>query len=171
MGRENWSYAAKFTNAGTVNVRSRAVDHSGNLEVPGPGIILTVPSSAPPPPTPTGLTATAGNAQVSLAWNASSGAASYNLYRSVNGGAYSQLNTSPITTTSFTDSGLTNGTPYCYEATAVNSSGESAKSSPACATPQPLPPPPTTTLIPNTTFNPQPTLGWKVTIAPAQSNL
>src|SRR5260370_14057853 len=96
-----------------------------------------------PPPTPTGLTTTAGNAQVSLAWNASSGTASYNLYRSVNGGAYSQLNTSPITTTSYTDSGLTNGTPYCYEATAMNSSGETAKSRPVCATPQPPPPPPT----------------------------
>jgi len=169
MGRENWSYAAKFTNAGTVNVRSRAVDDSGNLEVPGPGIILTVTSSAPPPPTPTGLTATAGNAQVSLAWNASSGAASYNLYRSVNGGAYSQLNTSPITATSFTDSGLTNGTPYCYEATAVNSSGESAKSSPACATPQPLPPPPAISLIQKATFSRQPTSGGTVTLTLPQA--
>jgi hypothetical protein len=50
--------------------------------------------SGPPPPTPTGLAATAGNAHVSLAWNASTGAASYNLYRSVNGGAYSQVQSS-----------------------------------------------------------------------------
>jgi len=169
VGRENWSYTATFTNGGTVNVRSRAVDDSGNLEVPGPGIILTVTSSAPPPPTPTGLTATAGNAQVSLAWNASSGAASYNLYRSVNGGAYSQLNTSPITTTSFTDSGLTNGTPYCYEATAVNSTGESTKSSPACATPQPLPPPPAISLIQKATFSRQPTSGGTVTLTLPQA--
>ena len=77
----------------------------------------------------------AGNSQVSLTWNISAGATSYNLYRSVNGGAYSQLNSSPITTTSYTDTGLTNGTQYCYEATAVNSSGESAKSTSACATP------------------------------------
>ena len=34
------------------------------------------------PPAPTGLTATAGNAQVSLSWNASPGATSYNVYRS-----------------------------------------------------------------------------------------
>src|SRR5712664_2617661 len=169
MGRENWNYIATFTNAGTVNVRSRAVDDSGNLEVPGPGIILTVTSSTPPPATPTGLTATAGNAQVSLAWNASSGAASYNLYRSVNGGAYTLLNTNPITTTSYTDSSLTNGTPYCYEATAVNSSGESAKSSPACATPQPPPPPPAISVIQKATFSRQPTSGGTVTLTLPQA--
>jgi len=168
-GRESWSYTATFTNAGTVNVRSRAADDSGNLEVPGPGIIITVTSSTPPPPTPTGLTATAGNAQVRLAWNASSGAASYNLYRSVNGGAYTQLNTSPITTTSYTDNGLTNGTPYCYEVTAVSSSGESAKSSPACATPQPAPPPPAISVIQKATFSVQPTSGGTVTLTLPQA--
>ncbi len=49
-GRENWSYITTFTNAGTVNVRSRAADDSGNLEVPGPGITLTVGTGGPPPP-------------------------------------------------------------------------------------------------------------------------
>src|SRR5258708_18373983 len=122
------------------------------------------PQPPRPPPPPTGLTATAGNAQVSLAWNASSGAASYNLYRSVNGGAYTLLNTSPITTTSYTDSGLTNGTPYCYEATAVNSSGESAKSSPVCPKPQPPPPPPAISVIQKATFSRQPTSAGTVTL-------
>src|SRR6202171_5174147 len=50
VGRENWSYITTFTNAGTVNVRSRAADDSGNLEVPGPGITLTVTTGGPPPP-------------------------------------------------------------------------------------------------------------------------
>jgi len=49
-GRENWSYITTFTNAGTVNVRSRAADDSSNLEVPGPGITLTVGTGGPPPP-------------------------------------------------------------------------------------------------------------------------
>jgi hypothetical protein len=87
----------------------------------------------------------------------------------VNGGAYSQLNTSPITTTSYTDSGLTNGTPYCYQATAVNSSGESAKSSPACATPQPPPPPPAISLLQKATFSRQPTSGGTVTLTLPQA--
>jgi hypothetical protein len=170
-GRESWSYTATFTNAGTVNVRSRAADDSGNLEVPGPGIIITVTSSTPPPPTPTGFTATAGNAQVRLVWNASSGAASYNLYRSVSGGAYTRLNTSPITTTSYSDNGLTNGTPYCYEVTAVNSSGESVTSSPVCATPQPPPPPPTPTGLTATAGNAQVRLVWNASSGAASYNL
>jgi len=50
VGRENWSYSATFTNTGTVNVRTRAADDSGNLEVPGPGITFTVGTGGPPPP-------------------------------------------------------------------------------------------------------------------------
>jgi hypothetical protein len=145
-----------------------AVNSSGESATKSSPVCAT-PQPPPPPPTLTGLTATAGNVQVSLAWNASCGAASYNLYRSVNGGAYSQLNTSPITTISYTDSGLTNGTPYCYEATAVNSSGESAKSSPVCATPQPPPPPPAISLIQKATFSRQPTSGGTLTLTLPQA--
>ena len=44
-----------------------------------------IPSTAPA--APTGLAATAGNAQVGLSWNASSGATSYNVKRAtVSGG-------------------------------------------------------------------------------------
>ena len=86
------------------------------------------------PPAPTGLTATAGNGQVSLSWNASSGATSYNVKRSTtNGGPYSTVG-SPTGTT-FTNTGLTNGTTYYYVVTAVNSAGESGNSNQASATP------------------------------------
>jgi fibronectin type 3 domain-containing protein len=82
----------------------------------------------PIPATPTGLTATAGNAQVSLSWTASSGATSYNVKRAtVTGGPYTTV-ASP-TTTSDTDTGLTNGTTYYYVVSAVNSAGQSANSS------------------------------------------
>jgi hypothetical protein len=87
-----------------------------------------------PPAAPTGLTATAGNQQVSLAWTPSTGAASYNVKRgTVSGGPYTTVN-SP-TTASYNDTGLTNGTPYYYVVSAVNSSGESANSSQVNATP------------------------------------
>ena len=90
------------------------------------------------PATPTGLTATPGSGQVTLSWNASSGATSYNLYRGTTSGGET-LWQSGITGTSFTDTGLTNGTTYYYEVTAVNSS-ESSKSSEVSATPANQPP-------------------------------
>jgi fibronectin type 3 domain-containing protein len=87
-----------------------------------------------PPATPTGLIATGGNAQVSLSWTASSGATSYHLKRgTTTGGPYTQV--SAPTTTSFTDTGLTNGTTYFYVVSALNAVGESANSAEASATP------------------------------------
>lgn len=86
------------------------------------------------PAAPTGLTATPGSMQVSLSWSASSGAASYNVERgTVSGGPYSTIN-SPTTTT-YVDTGLTNGTTYYYVVTAVNSVGQSAPSSQVNAIP------------------------------------
>jgi len=71
---------------------------------------------------------------VSLTWNASSGATSYHVKRAtVSGGPYTTVG-SP-TSTSFTDTGLTNGTTYFYVVTAVNSAGESGNSNQASATP------------------------------------
>jgi hypothetical protein len=87
-----------------------------------------------PPAAPTGLTATAGVQQVSLAWTASSGATSYNVKRSTtHGGPYTTVN-SP-SGTSYTDPGLTAGTTYYYVVSAVNAGGESANSSEVSATP------------------------------------
>ena len=86
------------------------------------------------PLAPTGLAATAGNAQVSLTWNVSSGATSYYVKRSTtSGGPYTQVGAP--TATDYTDTGLTNGTPYFYVVSAVNSGGESANSTEASATP------------------------------------
>jgi fibronectin type 3 domain-containing protein len=87
------------------------------------------------PAAPTNLTASGGNAQVSLTWTASTGAASYNVYRSTtSGGPYTRI-ASGVTSTSYTDSGLANGTTYFYVVIAVNSSGTSGNSNQASATP------------------------------------
>jgi chitodextrinase len=87
------------------------------------------------PAAPTGLTAAAGNAQVVLTWTASTGASSYNVKRATtNGGAFTTIATG-VTGTTYTDTGLTNGTTYYYVVSAVNSAGESANSSIASATP------------------------------------
>jgi hypothetical protein len=85
------------------------------------------------PATPTGLIATGGNTQVSLTWNISAGATSYNVKRStLSGGPYAQI-AAPMTA-NFTDTGLTAGTAYFYVVSAVDSAGESANSAQASAT-------------------------------------
>ncbi|HEY6945143.1 MAG TPA: glycoside hydrolase family 44 protein [Candidatus Acidoferrum sp.] len=94
-------------------------------------------------PPVTGLTATAGNGEVTLSWNAYPGATSYNVARgTTNGGAcpsgcnyINTANSSPTTTTSYTDPGLTNGTTYYYQVNANYSAGLSGLSNQASATP------------------------------------
>jgi hypothetical protein len=88
------------------------------------------------PSTPTGFTATVGDTQLSLSWTASSGATSYNLYRSTTaGGEGTTAYQTGITTTSYTDTGLTDGQQYYYKLVAVNASGASAASAEISAMP------------------------------------
>lgn len=89
-----------------------------------------------PLPAPTGLTATAGNGQVSLSWATVTGAASYSLYRGTATGAEGPTPIATgILTPDFIDNGLTNGLTYFYQVTAVNSTSQSARSAEANATP------------------------------------
>ncbi len=85
---------------------------------------------------PTELVATTmSSSEIDLSWAASSGATSYNLYRSTSlTGTYEQVNTNPITTRNYSDNGLVSSTSYYYYVTAVNSTGESAQSEIAEAT-------------------------------------
>jgi hypothetical protein len=73
-----------------------------------------------------GCTATIGH-YVTLTWTASNSAniAGYNIYRaSTSGGPYTQLNTSLVTGTSFTDSNVVAGQTYYYVATSVDTSND-----------------------------------------------
>jgi DNA/RNA endonuclease G (NUC1)/fibronectin type 3 domain-containing protein len=95
-----------------------------------------------PAAAPTGVVATAGDTQISLTWNSVSGATSYNVKRSTTSGSGYATIASPTSPT-YTDTGLTNGTPYYYVVTAVNVGGESSNSSEVSATPAVPPPAPT----------------------------
>ena len=85
-------------------------------------LLLSGRTDLQPPSAPTGLHVTSeGNAQVSLAWNASAGAAGYNVYRSpVSGGGYVKVNAAPLPGTSFTDTVLKNGVNFFYGVTALD---------------------------------------------------
>jgi fibronectin type 3 domain-containing protein len=97
-----------------------------------------------PPAAPSGLTATGGDGQVLLDWanNSETDLAGYNVYRgTTSGGTYSKVNSSLVTTSAYTDTGLANGTPYYYVVRAVDlSNNESANSNEASATPLAAPP-------------------------------
>src|SRR6266550_1467946 len=89
---------------------------------------------------PAGLTANAGDAQVSLSWPASVGANGYHVKRAkIDGGPYETF--ACPSGTSVVDSGLVNGTTYYYTVSAAytggpDAGGESANSVQASATPQ-----------------------------------
>jgi beta-glucanase (GH16 family) len=127
----------------------------------------TIPQS---PPAPTNLGAIGGDSQVGLSWNASAGAASYNVYRSRSAGTET-LYQSGVTTTLFADTGVTNGTTYYYKVTAVNAGGESAESNEASATPQaPAIPNPPANLTAKA-GNQQVALSWAISLGAAAYNV
>ena len=114
-------------------------------------------ASAQAPVAPTLNSATAGNAQIALAWSTSSGATSYSVFRGTTaGGESTTAIATGITTTSFTNTGLTNGTICYYKVKAVNASGSSGYSNEKSATPV-LPAP---TLNSATAGNAQIALAW-----------
>ena len=123
---------------GTTTVQCSAVDASLN---PAAGsFTVTVLPGAFTLTAPTGLTARPANQSATLSWASVAPAASYNVYRSLSGGAYA-LVASGLTATSYVDTGLTNGTAYYYEVSAVNGAGEGPLSASVSSVPLAVPSP------------------------------
>ncbi len=82
--------------------------------------------------TGTGTAAPVHTVQLSWAASATEGVTSYNVYRAVYGtntcGSYTDIGSTPSSTTTYTDSVVADGTTYCYATTAVDSNGESGYS-------------------------------------------
>jgi autotransporter-associated beta strand protein len=94
----------------------------------------TLPAAAP-----TGLTARPTNTAVALSWTAPAYARSYNVKNSMtSGGPYPTI--ASVIATSYTNTGLVNGTTYYFVVSAVNYNGETANSSEVSATPLAVPP-------------------------------
>jgi fibronectin type 3 domain-containing protein len=131
-GDEDWS---DTTSTGLVNNTTyyyvvnavRGSDQSANSNE-----ALATPR--PAPSAPTGLSATAGNGQVSLTWNSVTHATSYVVRRKPASGSYSTIATVP--TNSYVDTTPTNGVTYTYIIRAVSAGGESSDSGTATATPR-----------------------------------
>lgn len=119
VGLSNGYYTAKVTATDNLGQESAACNVSQFLV-----------GTAPPLPAPTGLAAGSTTATtVPLTWSSVSGATGYNVYQ--NG---SKITASPVTTVSYTASGLTAQTTYSYTVSSVGSSGESAQSTAVSAT-------------------------------------
>jgi hypothetical protein len=128
-----------------------------------------LPTSPPTPPT--GISGVSGNTQVSLSWTATSGAESYEVYRSSGGGAPVKIASSTtITKPSYQDTGLTNGLTYYYTVDAVNAAGPSPQSNPPVAA-TPLNPPLAPVMSGVTPGNSQVSLSWAPSASATSYNI
>jgi uncharacterized protein (DUF1800 family)/fibronectin type 3 domain-containing protein len=121
--------------------------------------VLSGTETVPPPPkpatAPVGLTATAGNARVTLAWTAVEGATGYKIYRAVEG-VWSVNAIASTSSLGFTNSGLINGRWYAYKVAAYNAGGVGPQSDQARAFPMAPP-----AGVSATAGDRQVTLAWK----------
>jgi hypothetical protein len=133
-----------------VTSSSATVLNCGSTSAPG-GTTTVPPAPASVPGTVTGVTATASNGAIALAWttpsNSGSAVSQYKIYRSTVSGSETLLTTVGAVN-SYTNTGLTNGATYYYKVAAVNSVGTGALSAEAHAVPQATSVPPTTGTVP-----------------------
>jgi autotransporter-associated beta strand protein len=97
--------------------------------------VVFYPLSATPPGIPAGLSAVHSPGSVTLNWSAASFAVSYNVRRSTTSGGPYDLIASGVSSQSYTDNSVTDGTTYYYVVTGVNIYGESDESAQTSATP------------------------------------
>ena len=130
-------FAAQFNGGGTARTYSGDA-YAVTYTAGGTTATLTGSFGGPlVPAAPTGLTATAGDSQVTLTWSAPSGTVTgYTLYRATVPGAEGMTPyRSGLSGTGFTDTALTDGFTYYYTVAAANSAGASPQSAEASAKP------------------------------------
>ena len=111
--------------------------YSGTFDTSTSGLVnlFVTNSSTLLPSSPAGLTATAGNALVTLTWFAVPTATNYVVQRSTTSGSgYAPIGST--TDTNYIDSQVTNGITYFYNVAAVNTNGQGSASASVSATPQ-----------------------------------
>jgi fibronectin type 3 domain-containing protein len=130
------SFLQVHLNAGVNSISMLAVSDHGVSRVDE---LTVTPATASVPAGPTNLVVTPGNTTAALSWTASASGSptSYTIYRGTksDGEATTPVATTNGTTTTFTDTGLRNGTTYFYNVAANNSVGVSPDSNEVTVTP------------------------------------
>lgn len=150
-----------YPTAGTYTAVVRARSQSG-LSATATAQVSISTAATSVPGTPAKLTASAGDQQVTLNWDApSAGPVRFYTIRDDKGTVIDRLGVnSGGTPTEWVDGGLTNGTTYSYTVSAGNEQGEGKAAGPASATPQ----------APATSTTPTPTTGTTATSASPTSS-
>jgi hypothetical protein len=142
-------------NAGVNSISQIAVSDHGLSRVDQ---MTVTPASASVPSGPANLRASAGNGTVTLSWtgSASGSPTSYSVYRGTksDGEAVTPIGTTSGTTTTFTDTGLKNGTTYFYYVQAGNAVGGSPDSNEVSVAPSATGPSPTASPTASPTTSP-----------------
>jgi PKD repeat protein len=134
-----------YNSTGTYTATLTVTDSAAPVHTATSNVTITAsPIAGTVPGAPTGLTASPGNAQISLSWTApaSNGGVnitSYRVYRGTASGGETLLTSGGCSglgaVLSCADTGLTNGQIYFYKVSAVNAIGEGPQSNEASATP------------------------------------
>src|SRR5205823_3988524 len=132
-----------LTPGSSYSYRVRAADAAGNLSSYSSTATASTPAppDTTPPTAPAGLTATTvSTTQINLAWTASTdnvGVTGYLVERCQGSGCTTFVQITSVTTTTFSNTGLTAGTSYSYRVRATDGAGNrSAYSNTATAVTQ-----------------------------------
>ena len=132
-----------------------------------------ISQSSNAPSSPVNVTATPGNGAVTITWDASPGATSYNVYYSTQSGVTTANGISLTGATSpFVISNLSNGTTYYFVVTAVSSGSESFESAQVSAVPSALiQAPPTPVNVIATPLNGAVSISWALSSGATSYNI
>jgi uncharacterized protein (DUF1800 family)/fibronectin type 3 domain-containing protein len=137
--------APPFLDTGLVNktkyyYRVRAVAPAGTSALSAK--VSATPLPPPPAASPANLSAIAGNARITLTWSPVADALSYRVFRTTTG-TFGATPVATVTSTTFKNTGLINGTAYTYRVAGRNDGGDGPFSDPVTATPIAAPAAPT----------------------------
>jgi hypothetical protein len=128
-GFQNWTYTWTPNALGTVTVKSRAVDDSGNLEVPSAGITINVVPDTTPPVISNVQTPVITSAWATVTWTTNKAATSQVDYGTTTAyGSSTQLDSTLVTNHAQTLNGLSANTLYHFRIRSTDTFGNAAVS-------------------------------------------